>query len=507
MDQVTRVRFDTYSARAGVDDDLDSHTRLSAEARGNSSDFALGALSRFQRTDPSGAVAGVFERGLDIDQGRANAAATTSLKRKFDGEGQELTLKASYEVTNDRRVRTGATTSLLPDLAPAFDRQRIDNLLRQADVRGDYVRPLGAGATLKLGFDLQFDDNSYNNRGFRGPSLVALRDDPSLANRFLYRQQLSQAYATWERPFGALTVLAGLRLEDVRQDLDQATLGQKDANDYTRLYPSLHLAWKLDEAQQLIASYSHRVQRPQPEELNAFRFLIDPLNLRAGNPRLKPQDTDSFELGWQYRRTPTVLLATAYYQENRNGVSDVIRDIGGGVFLTTRENLADSRRVGLELVANGRITPTLTYSLSSNSYWQQLDATPGFTATRAIFTVNGRASLNWQASPRDLIQLTGFMNSRRLTSQGQSLPTGAFDLGYRHKLSDRLAFVFTARDLLHTYRDRQEIDTPALKTRLRRDFDTRAFTAGFTWTFGGAPSRAPEPAFEFQNGGGAAPPP
>ena len=48
---------------------------------------------------------------------------------------------------------------------------------------------------------------------------------------------------------------------------------------------------------QLSASYSHRVQRPDPLQFNTFRFLIDPLNFRAGNAQLKPQQTQSYELG------------------------------------------------------------------------------------------------------------------------------------------------------------------------------------------------------------------
>jgi hypothetical protein len=39
-------------------------------------------------------------------------------------------------------------------------------------------------------------------------------------------------------------------------------------------------------------------------------------------------------------------------------VTDVVSDLGGGVLLTTRENLATSRNGGLELVANGRLTPS-----------------------------------------------------------------------------------------------------------------------------------------------------
>ncbi len=123
---------------------------------------------------------------------------------------------------------------------------------------------MGEAGTLKLGFDLQFDENSYRNRGFRGASPDALGPDPTLSNLFLFEQTLSQAYVTYERRFGDLTVLGGLRVEDTRIDLDQVTQGRKDRNDYTKAYPSLHLAWKLSDGRQVSASYSHRVQRAGP---------------------------------------------------------------------------------------------------------------------------------------------------------------------------------------------------------------------------------------------------
>ena len=92
------------------------------------------------------------------------------------------------------------------------------------------------------------------------------------------------------------------------------------------------------DTQQLTASYSHRVQRPQPEDYNSFRFFLDPITYRAGNTDLLPQDTHSSELGYQYRKAPAFYLATLYYRENEHVITDVTRDIGGGVFLITREN-------------------------------------------------------------------------------------------------------------------------------------------------------------------------
>src|SRR6185295_6035997 len=97
--------------------------------------------------------------------------------------------------------------------------------------------------------------------------------------------------------------------------------------------------------------------------------LLDPITFRSGSTTLKPQDTDSFELGWQYRKAPAFYTATLYYRENRHGFTDVTRDLGGGVYLISRDNVSKTRNGGLELVANGRLTKTLTYNMSGNAFW------------------------------------------------------------------------------------------------------------------------------------------
>ena len=40
-------------------------------------------------------------------------------------------------------------------------------------------------------------------------------------------------------------------------------------------FPSRRLAYKLSAAQQLTASYSERIQRPQPGDYNPFRVFVD----------------------------------------------------------------------------------------------------------------------------------------------------------------------------------------------------------------------------------------
>jgi len=502
QDELTYILVDSANVRVSADYDLTPRMRIGAEAHGNYTDFRVDAPSRFTSDDLNGAPPDAFSRQLSVHQKRAAAEASASLRQKIGAEG-EFVLNLSHEEIVDPRVRAGHTFDQAPPAPDAFDEQRLDNHLHHTELKGDYTQPMADMSKLKLGFDIERLDNAYRNRGFAGRAPSSLAPDPALTNLFLFRRTISAAYATYEKPIGGLTVQAGLRVEDVRQDLDQATLGQDVANDYLRAYPTLHLAWKLSESQQFTASYSHRVQRPDPSEFNSFRFLIDPLNFRAGNPHLKPQQTQSFEVGYEYREAPVVLLATLYYRQNRDGVADVLRDLGGGVFLTERSNVAQSRSGGLELVANGRLTKTLTYNLNGNLGWTELESLgPLFAPTRSMVAFSGHGSLTWQATADDLFQLNAFMNGKRLTPQGHADPMVGVDLGYRHKLTDKLSVMMTAQDILGTFRVSQAIDTPVLQERSKTNFNTRSVRVGLTWTFGGGKQR--DPGFEFQNG--AAPP-
>lgn len=492
--------FDSSTARVAADYDLDSRTRLSAELRGAYVDFTIGGPSLFEQTSSTGAET-AFARHFDIHQLRGNGVGVLSLRRKLGAPGHELTASLTYDATDDDRVRKGQTTPLVPAAPSSVERQVLNFDYRRAQLKSDYVRPMGEGAVLKAGVDLQTDDNAYDNAGFRGPSAVP---DPTLTNLFLFEQTIAQAYVTYERPVGDLTVLAGLRLEDVNIDLRQATLGERSDNDYRRAYPSLHLGWKLDDDRKLSASYSHRVQRPNPLQFNTFRFLLDPLNYRSGNAGLKPSETHSLEFGYERRAGPGLFLATAYYRDNDNGITDVIFDLGDGVFVMTSANITKSRNVGLELVASGKLGSTLTYNLSGNLYWTEMQPQPlGAPEVRSAFGASGRGSLTWQATPKDLFQLNGSMNGKQLTPQGHVEPMGALHLGYRRKLTDQLAFTLTVLDIFQTIRFRQVIDTPVLRSRLKSQVDTRQVQLGLVWTFGGGRPRGPD--FDF-GAGGAGPP-
>jgi hypothetical protein len=175
----------------------------------------------------------------------------------------------------------------------------------------------------------------------------------------------------------------------------------------------------------------------------------------------------------------------------------VIHDLGGGVLMTTVENLGSLRTGGVEFTLNGRLNKQLSYNISGNAYRMEIDPGQLGFPTRSGTTVSGQASLDWQATAKDFVQLNLSLTGKRLAPQGEWGPSAALNLGYRRKFNDRLSGLITAQDVLDSFRNPLTIDTPVLKQQVDRKFNTRAVLIGFNYAFGGGGRPPKEPGFEF----------
>ena len=484
--------------RGGLDYDLDKQNRLSLELRGRRIAFDTDVDETYSALDAAGAPARAYVRRLTGEMTRDNAAISGDWRRQLKGTDHLLTTHLEYEVTDFQRD-SDALTRNTPG-GDVYERIGLGVDQERTNFKLDYTKPLPRDVKLKTGVDFEIASTDFTNFGADGSTPGGLVVNPSRTNRYLYGQDVYAAYVTYERPFGDFTVQGGLRAEQVQIDLNDVTHAVRADNDYFKVYPTLHTGYRLSDSQTLSASFSRRVQRPGAQDLHPYRVYIDPYNYRQGNPNLKPQITDSYELGWQYRKGPTTYLATAYFRDARDGVTDVINDLGGGVFLTTRENLGKSRSGGVELVANGRLTKTLTYNLSGNAFWNEIDAANlGFAGTRSGTTLSGRANLNWQATPKDFFQANIFSSGKRLTPQGHREPFKMLNLGYRRKVNDKLSFVVTVQDAADWFQEVIVTDTSTLHDRTRRSANVRSAFFGFSYAFGGGKARPEQ--FDFSTGG------
>jgi len=499
--------LDVLFGRAAFDYDPDSKTRISGELRGTGIWVDATDNTVFSGLTAGGLPTG-FTRAGDQGLTRGDVAVNGSWRRKFGSEpDHELVVDLTQERTTDKRTRTDLL-SATGALATRAEDIHYDSTADQSHVKVDYTLPLATADKLKAGYELEYDRDLFVNTGLTGPTATTLAPDLTLTDTFRFHQAINGVYLTYQHALGdKLSVLGGLRVEDTQIDIDDVTSRFTGSNDDTRFYPSLHLTWKQSDTDQITASYAERIQRPQPGDYNPFRVYQDPFNFRAGNPNLKPQLTHSFELGFQHRQGFTYYLATLYWRDNERGVTDVVSDLGGGVLLTTRENLSRSRNGGLELVASGRFASKFSYQVSTNAFWNEIDAHQlGFAGTRSDWTISGQGALTWQATAKDLFQVVGQLTGKRLTPQGYHEPLGLLFAGYRHKFNNDWSLFISARDLLASYKDVLVVDTPSLHDRVETNVKLRSVFIGFTYSFGGGAGRK-DPGIDYGGAGAGAPRP
>ncbi len=485
------------NARLGADYDLNERDRISGELSYRAIDVENDNIQIFERADGNGTVSDRYQRVQTGGFSNNNVGGRLSWRRKFEGDQHELA--ADFEIDSsesERDLDLISTTQVggEPDFL-----QRTDNE-QQRDAYGfklDYTRPMGERRLLKIGYEGDLGQDSFDSFGARGADEASLAPVAALTNQFDYEEWIHAVYATYERPFGDLDVQAGLRIEQVDFTLDQITDSITVERDYLKAYPTLNFGYQLTDSQRLRGGYSRRISRPSPQDLNPYTVYIDPQNLRRGNPDLDPEITDSFELGWQMRQGQTFYSVTAFYRDSSGGVTDVSQDIGGGVVLTTRENLGESQRTGVEFIVNGKLGSKVTYNASGTVFRNDIYV-PGIAGgiDRSGTSGTARASINWQPTETDFFQLNGFYVGEQIQAQSERGAFGMLNIGYRHKFTDTFSMVLTGTNILDTAEIDGFTETPDFQDRSRVKFMKPTWYIGLTYSFGSSPRRQ-EPAFDF----------
>lgn len=493
----------SQNASLNIDYDLDPKTRLSASASAFHFDFDSSGTNTYRSAATSGPLAIDYDATTATSGSGGGGGGRLSFLRRLSGEGHELSVDLSYNAFRFNYGGPQVFDYLRPAGATSFLENRRISDDASGEVKVEYMRPLPHGAKLVAGYQLDVDDDTFDVRGRLGNTAADAQPLPALNNVFDANQSVHALYVTYERTFGRLTALPGLRVEEAVIDADQKTSGAKDSFSYFDVYPTFHLGYKLDPKWSLSASFSRRVQRPDLESLNPFLIYNGPLSYSQGNVRLRPAVTESYEFGVEKRYKHADFQATAFFRNNHDTVESVTRDLGNGVLLNTQGNLGSNQSGGLEFVFSGDIGKKLSYNSSFTLAYSRIDATNlGFASNRSDLSPQGRFSLNWNPTKKDLFQVNLDGNGEQLTPQGYTSGFASLTGGYRHTFNDKVAAVATIKDPFDWSSRTTVIDTLLLKQRSTYDFHARALYVGLTYAFGASGKRAPE-AFDF--GGGGAP--
>jgi outer membrane receptor protein involved in Fe transport len=476
----------TPLVKASADYDLDSRRTVGATFNHRETTGHRYFDQQDESGPPGAASTSVSDRHSDGFEWNVSDDKGLSFQQKLGRPGETLDVGVQRSAYRERERYAYANTYPLPPADPTHDDLHLSLDLVKTEVSVDYDLPLAHEREWKLGYDLGDDHNAFDNMGHAiDPATGAPIVEPGVTSDFRYHQQINAAYLQYERPLGPWRLQTGVRLESSHVSFFEITGQVPGGWNGFAAYPSLHLERDLGDADKLMLGIARRVTRPDPEALNPFTDYQDTHNLRAGNPNLKPQDTWTYELGWQRSAHGRSFGLTGYYRFDRNAVTDVLEPVAADVVLATKENLPKSRSAGLEFNANGKLPAGFAYNLSGEAFWAQIDAQALGAAGLASTTgVNLKASLDWRPTSHDTAQISFSRTDRRLTPQGYVNAIDLVNLGYRRQLRSDLALVITVSDALNGQRLTRTVNSPALAETYVRHQVGRIAYAGLLYTFG-----------------------
>lgn len=293
----------------------------------------------------------VFVINLENGKETANDYLVT-YRKLFNKKGEELTVDYTLSSLSGSSIQPliyqYSTTTETSEINTNSD-------IYNSNLQVNWVLPFVNESKLETGVQsiVRGNDSKYYLFNSSGGTKV---EDLSQRNLFTYNEQIHAGYGLWSGKVNETNFQAGLRLEKTFVDGKQGANNDKISQNYFNFYPSLSFSHPINENNQIQLSYSRTIKRPSARMINPF---IDRSNLevyRSGNPDLKPEYINSFELGFNGNWDKTILGFTAFYKHIANPVNSVTLLDDAGISHMAPQNMSSSQNYGLEFTFEQAVT-------------------------------------------------------------------------------------------------------------------------------------------------------
>jgi len=376
---------------------------------------------------------------------------TGSFQHKFGQKDHELMLQFNH------RLRKGDEFSenLLKDgngMVNQGTRTTEIGPSSQLEIKLDYTKPLGEKHGLEAGFQLRSgsSDDATDLYIYDLDELDFVLQ-PEKSNNTEYYRNIYALYGIFKGESGKLGYQAGLRAEYTYRTISSAESLEDYTLDRYDFFPTLHTSYQLPGKNQVMASYSRRIDRPRGYYLEPFVTWTDMYNVRRGNPALLPEYIDAMELGFIHSREKSQLSLEAYYRIKNNKVERTREVYEEGILLQTFTNVGTDYSLGLEALYNVSLFPWWELNLMSDMYRYRIDSEQNGSVSYRSFNWGSRVSNTFNIAKRIRFQLDGNYNSATVTTQGEDKAYYSFNAAVRSDFFDKsLSLILQVRDVFAT---------------------------------------------------------
>jgi len=284
----------------------------------------------------------------------------------------------------------------------------------------DYTLPIGESNKFETGYQSRLGrSNDATELYWYNTESGDYEVQPEFSNDTDQRRDIHSIYGIYGGEKGKFGYQLGLRGEYTYRVIKTASIDEEFVIDRLDYFPTFHSSYKLPAEQQVMASYSRRIERPRGYYLEPFITWSDAFNVRQGNPGLKPEYIDAMEIAYLKGFGEHSFSFEGYYRVTNNKVERIRSVYQDNVMLQRPENVGRDFALGGEMVLNLNFFNWWKIDLSGNFYDYRLEGSLGEQVfDRQNFNWNTRLSNTFRFFEGNRIQLNSRYNSASVTAQG-----------------------------------------------------------------------------------------
>ncbi len=488
--------FYNHLAKVGVDFTPSAKTTVGFLASGNINSFKPHGDNKTYVENAASVKESYYTTANRSDDFWYNGSANLNVKHQFDSSGRELTLDADYARYGNRTTQHFTTRYF--DLYDQENKNayvllgKINGLLDIKACKADYVHPLKNNAKLEAGWKSSFV-KADNNLAFYNESSGIPVMDTLQSNHFIYHENINALYAILSGERKSLSVQFGLRAEQTVAKGEQLTNHINFKRNYWQLFPSLFISKKINDQHDAGVSFSRRIQRPTYEQLNPFKFFLDPSTYKEGNPYLTPQNAYIFELTHTFKGK---IVTTLSSNITNKSITEVLIPAEGqsNITIQTNKNLNKQVVHSLGLSVPVQVCKWWTAMSDASVYYSAYTGQlAGQSIQTATVSFNAKTMHTFILPKQFTLQLDGFMQYAERYSFSTLSTFGAVNFSLQKSAWQKRATVkLSANDLFYTARFRGSSHFNNYHEDFYVQRDSRNFVVAFSYRFGNntiAPSR------------------
>lgn len=422
-----------------------------------------------------------------------NTAFTTSAayQHKFQQPGHVLNISFNYTFHREDEKY------FLTNRMPTFTGRDTFMLIADENVSDfnlDYVKPLKHGR-FEGGVKLRRRYIPTDMRFFPGINSPLDTNAAGWAN---YGETIPALYGNYVYEHQRFELEAGLRLEYVKLNYavnPEHNTYRSDGYNYAQPFPSLRLSYHLGSNQKISLFYNRRVDRPDEGDIRIFPKYDEPEVLKVGNPALKPQFTNTFELGYRASWAKGYWYS-ALYHRMVDGTKVRIGTVvpGSTIIYNIYQNAGLSYNTGVEGIWQQSVSKWFSFNANLNIYRNVIDAftvqnqypVPStFSANRETYT-SGNVKLNALFKlPKQLdVQLSSIYLAPDIIPQGEIGTRFSVNLGIKKTIQQGKGELYlNGTDILNTLQIHKTITGNGFSYVTTDYYETQAFRVGYSWKF------------------------